>query len=99
MVSKHPDLDYIQVFLQNHLDTLLLQVSQGCNLRCEYCIYSGEYNNRTHQNKMMSWDTAKGTIDFIVERSADCKTLYFGFYGGEPLCNFSLIKRCIEYIK
>lgn len=54
MVSKHPDLDYIQVFLQNHLDTLLLQVSQGCNLRCEYCIYSGEYNNRTHQNKIMS---------------------------------------------
>ena len=33
MVSKHPDLDYIQFFLQNHLDTLLLQVSQGCNLR------------------------------------------------------------------
>lgn len=99
MVSKHPDLDYIQVFLQNHLDTLLLQVSQGCNHRCEYCIYSGEYNNRTHQNKIMSWDTAKRTIDFIVERSADCKTLYFGFSGGEPLCNFSLIKRCIEYIK
>lgn len=99
MVSKHPDLDYIQVFLQNHLDTLLLQVSQGCNLRYEYCIYYGEYNNRTHQNKMMSWNTAKRTIDFIVERSADCKTLYFGFYGGEPLCNFSLIKRCIEYIK
>ena len=63
MVSKHPDLDYIQVFLQNHLDTLLLQVSQGCNLRCEYCIYSGEYNNRTHQNKIMSWDTAKRTIN------------------------------------
>lgn len=99
MVSKHPDLDYIQFFLQNHLDTLLLQVSQGCNLRCGYCIYSGEYDNRTHQNKMMSWDTAKRSIDFIVERSADCKTLYFGFYGGEPLCNFSLIKKCIEYIK
>lgn len=48
---------------------------------------------------MMSWNTAKRTIDFIVERSADCKTLYFGFYGGEPLCNFSFIKRCIEYIK
>ena len=77
MVSKHPDLDYIQFFLQNHLDTLLLQVSQGCNLRCGYCIYSGGYDNRTHQNKMMSWDTAKRSIDFIVERSADCKTLYF----------------------
>ncbi len=39
---------------------LLLEVSEDCNLRCRYCVYSGKFlDRRAHSNRLMSWDMAK----------------------------------------
>ena len=47
---EHPDTDTLE-FRANHLCRhLTLQVTQQCNLRCEYCAYSGIYKNRVHNN-------------------------------------------------
>ena len=96
--AKNPCIDYIEDFLNNRVAYLVLQVTQGCNLRCEYCVYSGGYDTRTHTNKRMNYKTAIKAIDFLIEHSKDEDTLYLGFYGGEPLLEFELIKMCVKYI-
>lgn len=97
--TKHPNTDLAETFLNNKLGYLILQVTQNCNLRCEYCIYSGNYHTRKHSNKRMSFDIAKKAIDFFLEHSKERYEISFGFYGGEPLLEFELIKKCVEYIE
>ncbi len=94
----HPQTDIVEYILNNKLSMLTLQVTQKCNLRCEYCVYSGNYeHNRTHSNKKMNFETAKKGIDFLINHSMDSNSISIGFYGGEPLLEFELIKRCIIY--
>lgn len=96
---KHPETDYLPDYFKNSLNSLLLQVTQNCNQRCGYCIYSGGYNNRVHCDKKMDFETAKKGIDMIIQHSKDSEDLYFGFYGGEPLLEKKLIEKCIDYIE
>lgn len=95
----HPASDMLPYYLENKLEMLTLQVTQNCNLRCEYCPYSGSYINRRHNNKRMSFEIAKKAIDFYLQHSKDNDYLSVGFYGGEPLLEFSLIQKCVEYAR
>ena len=70
-VSEHPVTEYYHSFVKNNLGQLTLQVTQGCNLKCEYCAYSGNYFNREHTNKSMSFETAKKAIDYFISHSRD----------------------------
>ena len=98
---SHPYTPYLKYFLERKIAKITLQVTQGCNLRCKYCIYSEDINahQRSHSNKRMSWETAKKGIDFLREHSIDSKKVNIGFYGGEPLLEFPLIKRAMAYAK
>lgn len=96
-MTKHPETDFLGYYMKNHLNTLLLQVTQNCNLRCDYCIYSGNYNTRTHNNLKMTSSIAKQGIDYLVKHSYDNDLLFLGFYGGEPLLEYPLIKECMDY--
>lgn len=96
---EHSLTEYLEDILDNKLQTLTLQVTQQCNLRCEYCAYSGTYTNRRHSDKIMDFEMAKKGIDFLVSHSQNSKILNLSFYGGEPILEFDLIKKCIEYIK
>lgn len=95
--TEHPETPYLQSYLDSKVTSIVLQVTQNCNLRCDYCVYSGSYHNRVHSNKRMSFELAKKGIDFLAVHSADCEMLHIGFYGGEPLLEFELIKECMEY--
>lgn len=98
----HPASKSLEYILDSALEKITLQVTQQCNLRCEYCIYSGEsgnYQNRSHQSKKMSIELARKGIDFLIAHSQDSNRLNIGFYGGEPLLEFELIKKCVEYAK
>ena len=98
-ISEHPMTPYLESFYKKHLSAISLQVTQSCNLRCDYCVYSGKYSNRTHSNKKMSFEMAKKGIDYLLEHSAESPTISVGFYGGEPLLEFPLIQRCVEYVE
>lgn len=89
----------LEAFLQRKLAKITLQLTQNCNFRCRYCIYSGLPNSqqRTHSNKRMSWQTAKDAVDFLWNHSVDTSQVDIGFYGGEPLLEFPLIRRVVEY--
>lgn len=92
------DLDY---YTKKKLHYLILQVTQQCNFRCSYCPYTlGDgVEQRSHSSKRMDWKTAKATVDFFIDRTRDCNAIYVGFYGGEPLLEWPLIKKTIEYIE
>ena len=98
-ISEHPATKLLPSLYKNRVGNLTLQVTQQCNLRCDYCVYSGKYYTRTHTNKKMSFETAKKGMDFILSHSDSCEELRVGFYGGEPLLEFDLIKKCVEYLE
>lgn len=96
--SCTPNLRY---FLDRKVEKITLQLTQNCNLRCKYCIYSETINTfqRSHSNKRMSWETAKRSIDFLWEHSVDSAKVNVGLYGGEPLLEFPLMQQIITYAK
>ena len=96
---EHPETNYVEYYLERHINQIVLQLTQNCNLRCSYCAYSNENNNsqRNHSVKKMDLQTAKSAIDFMIEHSCDSKDIAIGLYGGEPLLEFELIKDIIEY--
>lgn len=98
---SHVCSQYLGAFLNRKLNQMILQVTQNCNFRCKYCIYSGEHNSRqrTHTKKHMSWGTARKAVDFLLEHSVDSKEVHLSFYGGEPLLEFELIKKIVDYSK
>lgn len=96
---KHPATDFLKYSIKNNIVHLILQITQSCNLRCEYCIYSGEYRNRTHSSKQMSFETAKKAMDYYIQHSRDTEQLSVGFYGGEPCVNYELIQKCVSYME
>lgn len=97
IVVEHFETSLLESLYNNNLNTIILQVTQNCNLRCQYCVYSGSYINRVHNNKRMSVKVAKQAIDFLAKHSINSKDISIGFYGGEPLLEFSLIKEVVAY--
>ena len=95
---EHPELGLLEHYVNHRVNQLVLQVTQNCNLRCDYCVYSGKYDNRTHSSKIMSWDTAKKAMDYLIIHSDELDEIVIGFYGGEPLLNLELIKECVDYM-
>lgn len=98
-VTQHPISDRVEDLLESNLKMLVLQITQGCNLRCNYCVYGGNYKQRLHSNLQMSEEMAFKAIDFFLEHSKNTPSLIVGFYGGEPLLEYDLIKKCTKYIK
>lgn len=96
-ITEHPVTEYYKFLVENNLEQLTLQVTQKCNLNCEYCVYSGNYANRHHADRWMTFETAKLAINYLVSHSSDTDEISLGFYGGEPLLAFELIKKCVTY--
>lgn len=95
---KHSATDDYIAITNRSVQRLILQVTQHCNFSCRYChnIYSGSARF-VNERSNMSWDIAKRSIDFLIGHSQDSETVDIYFYGGEPLLNFALIKRAVEY--
>ena len=80
------------------LSQIQLNITQACNLACIYCYAEASGSNA--KNKLMSYETAKRAIDFLVSNCDDSVgTLRIQFFGGEPLMNFELIKQVIVCCK
>lgn len=95
------ELDHLTQKLNNHLTQLTLNVTEDCNLRCEYCVYSGNYINRRQHNKSndITLSLAKKAVDFFCAHSRKSKERYISLYGGEPFLRFGFVKEIIEYGK
>lgn len=96
---QHPETRLLKYKLERKLETMTLQITQQCNLRCSYCVYSGNYRNRMHTNEIMSDEIAKKGLDFLAEHSIDSDRVHISFYGGEPLLRFEFVRKQMEYAK
>lgn len=86
--------------LRGKMQHLILNVTENCNLRCSYCVYSGKHPfQRSHSNVNMSFVIARKAVDFFLAHSQETDGPCVSFYGGEPLLNIALIRQVIAYIK
>lgn len=75
--------------------SLCLHITHDCNLRCKYCF--AETGDFGHGRKFMSLETGKAAIDFLMKRSGVIRNLEIDFFGGEPMLNFDVVKKLVEY--
>ena len=76
---------------------LCLHIAHTCNLNCSYCFASqGKYHG---DRALMSFEVGKRALDFLIENSGTRRNLEVDFFGGEPLMNFDVVKRLVEYAR
>lgn len=79
------------------IKALCLHVAHTCNLKCDYCFAGqGRYHGA---DALMSLETAKRSIDFLLEHSGARRNLEVDFFGGEPLLNMDVVKKTVEYAR
>ena len=79
------------------IKALCLHVAHTCNLNCSYCFASqGKYHG---ERALMSFDVGKRALDFLIENSGTRRNLEVDFFGGEPLMNFDVVKKLVEYAR
>ncbi|MGE5626489.1 MAG: thioether cross-link-forming SCIFF peptide maturase [Solirubrobacterales bacterium] len=81
----------------SYIKALCLNIAHDCNLRCSYCFADeGEYRGA---KGLMSAETGKKAIDFVIEKSGPRKHIEVDLFGGEPLMAFDNVKEIVEYAK
>ena len=92
-------------FLMNGFTELILKVTDECNLRCKYCVYSDHYPyTQDYGSSAMDLKTGISAVNhymglLVEQRKYLNKVPFIAFYGGEPLMNFELIRGVIEHVK
>lgn len=76
---------------------LCLNVAHSCNLACRYCFAGkGRYGE---ESSLMSIDTGKAAVDFLLARSAGRKHMEIDYFGGEPLLNMKTVRAVTAYAR
>jgi uncharacterized protein len=78
------------------INTLVLHVTEACNLMCRYC-YHDDGNGTGRFSTSMEPAVARQAVDFLFDNSGNLADLVLVFFGGEPLLNPKLISDIIAY--
>ena len=83
------------------LQTLVLNLTNQCNLSCQYCYEFGADKVATPSGKpkFMNFETAKESVDFLLHQSAGRRGVHITFFGGETLMNFPLLQKVVTYAR
>ena len=81
---------------EGHAKNITFIVTKDCQLACKYCYLVGK-----NTKERMSWDIAKQTIDYILDREDEFRdeSVIWDFIGGEPFLEIDLIDKICDYIK
>ena len=95
--DKYEEIAHGSMDDRDYIKAVCLNIIHGCNLRCKYCFADeGEY----HGNKgIMSLETAKKAIDYVVKRSGPRRNIEIDLFGGEPTMIMGTIKEIIKYAR
>lgn len=81
---------------------IVFEVTESCNLKCDYCAYGKYYENNSERlNNKINIKTALNVLEYIINsplRKKELSRLHIGFYGGEPLMNFEFINTVVNYV-
>ena len=85
------------------LTTMVLNVTNKCNLACTYCYEYGEDKiidtQYGDQPKFMAEETAKESVEFLLEESRGQDVAHITFFGGETLLNFPVLQDTVAYAR
>ena len=83
------------------LQTMVMNLTNQCNLSCQYCYEFGEDKVATPEGKpkFMDFETASASVDYLFAQSAGRHGVHITFFGGETLMNFPLLKKVVDYAK
>ena len=85
------------------LNTMVLNVTNKCNLACTYCYEYGEDKivdtRYGKQPKFMSEDTAEESVEFLLKESKGQEVAHVTFFGGETLLNFPVLQKTVAYAR
>jgi uncharacterized protein len=85
---------------RHEIKALCLHVAHTCNLTCEYCFArQGAYHGSADKPALMTTETGKKAIDFLVASSGKRRNLEVDFFGGEPLMNWDVVKAVVAYAR
>ena len=91
---------YLEERLSSQLNQLVLHCTEQCNQRCAYCVNSGGYlGEYVHNDKRMTWEIARQSIDYFLPRTAVHGIAGIAFFGGEPLLCWDLIEKSVRYVR
>ena len=74
---------------------MCLHVAHDCNMNCAYCF--GDKGAFEGNRCLMTLETGKKALDFLMKNSGSRRNLEVDFFGGEPLMNFDVVKKLVEY--
>ena len=85
---------------------LTFELTDACNLRCEYCGYGKSYSDYDERKSTrLSPQRAKVLLDYLRSlwgselNISHNQNVYISFYGGEPLMDVPFIKEIVSYIE
>lgn len=88
---------YADIAVKAPIKAMCLHVSHDCNLRCKYCFAStGDFGTG---RKIMTPETGRKAIDFLIEKSMGRQNLELDFFGGEPLMAWETVKATVDYAR
>ena len=77
------------------IKAMCLHVAHDCNMACRYCF--GDKGAYEGNRELLSFETGRKAIDFLIAHSGSRKNLEIDFFGGEPLMNFDVVKELVAY--
>lgn len=95
--DQYEDIAHSSMDDRDYIKAVCLNIIHGCNLRCKYCFADdGEYHG--HKG-VMTLETAKKAIDYVVKRSGPRRNIEIDLFGGEPTMIMDTIKEIIAYAR
>ncbi len=87
-----------KLFKGPNIRTLILLVTDFCNLNCKYC-YIEKSLPKSYKHHHMSKKTAEVAVKkFFSIASKTAKAWTIVFYGGEPLLNWDVVKHSLKFL-
>ena len=74
---------------------MCLHVAHDCNMNCAYCF--GDKGAFEGVRCLLTPEMGKKALDFLMQNSGNRRNLEVDFFGGEPLMNWDVVKRLVEY--
>jgi MoaA/NifB/PqqE/SkfB family radical SAM enzyme len=101
--AVNPEISFEEINKNiRHIQQIIIEISQRCNLSCAYCVYNGDYFfERKKSGLDMRLETAQAGLNYIhgILKDRYKKELKISFYGGEPLLRFDVLKEIVSYSK
>jgi His-Xaa-Ser system radical SAM maturase HxsB len=102
MIYDETDLEYsannkyelreIKNYVNSATGLHIFVVNTACNMNCVYCQAN---NGKERPHLFMNQETAERAVDIALQSPS--RHLNFEFQGGEPLLNFEVIRKIVEY--